>query len=410
MGGPGAGVRDALVVMEVAAALVLLIGAGLMIQTLARLRAVDVGFRSDHLLTVRTILPQAKYRDNSKRVAFFSRVLEGVRALPGVDSASYTSMLPFESIGNTQGFQLEGQPRDPTGQAQDALLRAGSPDYLKTLGAKMLEGRMYSDADGPGTPPVIVINETFARRFWPKESPLGHRISLEFKPPTWRTVIGVVRDVQERGYDIDMKPGVYVNYYQWPDTWATPERLLVRTRTDPASLLSATRAVIAGVDPEQPVSAVTTMDEIIDRNVADRQQQMTLLGAFAGLALLLASIGLYGVLSYAVTQRSREIGLRMALGASASSVVRMVVSRGLILTSSGLGIGLAIAWAATRAMKNLLYGVGRHRPGHLSGRRRAAGINWALGLLASRQASVATGSHYRPARRVAFSYPARSMA
>ena len=152
VGGP-APLRDALVVMEVAAALVLLIGAGLMIQTLARLRAVDVGFRSDHLLTVRTILPQAKYRDNSKRVAFFSRVLEGVRALPGVDGASYTSMLPFQSIGNTQGFQLEGQPRDPTGQAQDALLRAGSPDYLKTLGAKMLEGRMYAMPTTPARRP-----------------------------------------------------------------------------------------------------------------------------------------------------------------------------------------------------------------------------------------------------------------
>ncbi|HWZ33777.1 MAG TPA: ABC transporter permease [Bryobacteraceae bacterium] len=386
IGGRSAGARDILVVLEVAAALVLLIGAGLMIQTLARLRAVDVGFRSDHLLTVRTILPQVKYQETPKRLAFFDRVLEGVRALPGVESASYISMLPFEGIGNTQGFQVEGRPRDPDGPAQDALLRAGTMEYLKTLGAKMLEGRMYNDSDGPNAPPVIVINETFARRYWPKDSALGHRISLSFQHPTWRTIIGVVRDVQERGYAIEMKPGVYVNYFQYPDTWATPERLLVRTKGDPLTLVGAARAVIASVDPEQPVSAVTTMDEIIDLNVADRQQQMTLLGAFAGLALLLASIGLYGVLSYAVTQRSREIGLRMALGASASNVVRMVVSRGLALTATGLGIGLVIAWAATRLMKNLLYGVAATDPATYGG-------------VAALLAIIALAACWLPARR-----------
>jgi len=363
IGGQGHGLRDLLVIMEVAAALVLLIGAGLMIQTLARLRAIDVGFRPDHLLTMRTRLPLKKYKDYASRFSYYQRVIEGVRALPGVEMAAYAYMLPFESIGNTQGFLIEGFAFDRN-IAHDALYRVATNDYLQTLGVKLIEGRLYSASDGPAAPPAIVINETFARRYWPKESALGHRVSLDFPKPVWRTIIGVVADVQERGYAIDMKPGVYLPYSQMgiPDTWATPEVLVMRTQGDPQSLTSAARAVIARVDPEQPVSDVRTMDEIIALNVADRSQQMTLLAAFAGLALLLASIGLYGVLSYAVTQRSREIGLRMALGASASEVVRSIVARGLTLTGTGLAIGIAIAWGATRAMKNLLYGVAATDP------------------------------------------------
>ena len=362
IGGRSGTVRDVLVVFEVAAALVLLIGAGLMIQTLARMRAVDVGFRPDHLLTLRTELPPGKYKDAIKRIAFFNRVLEGVRALPGVENASYTHMVPFEGIGNTSGFLVEGLPRPDNGSVQDALMRGGTPEYLDTLGAKLIDGRMYGPGDGPGAPKVIVINETFARRFWPNESAVGHRISFAFDHPEWITIIGVVRDVQERGYAIEMKPAVYLNYPQTPDTWASPERLVIRTKGEPTSIVNAARAVIANIDPEQPVSDVETIDQIIDENVADREQQMDLLGAFAGLSLLLASIGLYGVLSYAVTQRSREIGLRMALGASASNVVSLVVGHGLVLTGTGLIIGLAIAWAATRTMKNLLYGIAATDP------------------------------------------------
>jgi predicted permease len=362
VGGRGRGVRDVLVVLEVAAALVLLIGAGLMIQTLGRLRAVDVGFRSDHLLTLRTELPRKKYAQPAFRLAYYDRVMEQVRTLPGVEQVAYASMLPFESIGNTQGFQIEGVRFDENNPGNDALLRVGTNDYLQTLGVKLVEGRLYTASDGPGSPLAIVINDTFAKRFWPKETALGHRVSVNWPTPVWRTIIGVVADVQERGYAIDMKPGVYLAYGQIQDTWQIPEVLVARTKGDPLALASAMRSLIAGVDPEQPVSDVQTMDRVIDMTLTDRQQQMTLLGAFAGLALLLASIGLYGVLSYMVTQRKREIGLRMALGASAYQVVRMVVAQGLALTGIGLGIGLVLAWAATRAMKNLLYGVGATDP------------------------------------------------
>jgi predicted permease len=289
-----------------------------------------------------------------------------VRALPGVEGAAYNSTLPFLTTGNTQGYTVEGR-QAPPGEPGDALLRVGDPLYLQTLGVRLLEGRLPDERDSASAPPVIVVNETLAKRYWPRESALGHRISLNGRAPFWRTVIGVVRDVHERGYELEMKPGVYIPYPQITETWAQPENLLVRAKGDPAALAGPVRRIVAAVDPEQPVSAVRTMDEILDRDVQDRTEQMTLLGAFAALALLLASIGLYGVLSYAVNQRSREIGLRMALGASARSVLGMIVGRGLLLTGVGLAIGLALAMAGTRFMKTMLYGVDAIDPATFAG-------------------------------------------
>ena len=355
----GRNTRDALVVIEVAAALVLLTGAGLMMQTMARLRAIDIGFRSDHLLTMRMALGP-KYDDPVKSLGFLNRVLADVSALPGVESAAFGSTLPFKSIGNTRGYLIDGQPVDRN-FFPDALFRVGSANYLQTMGMRLVEGRLFTDADIVSPNPPFVINESFARHYWPKESALGHRISFNRPVPIWRTIVGVVADVRERGYELAMKPELYSPITPVNDGY-TPDYLVIRTKGEPTALAPGARRVIASIDPEQPVSELRTMDAIVDLNVADREQQMELLGAFAGLALLLASIGLYGVLSYAVTQRSREIGLRMALGASASSVIRMIVGRGLALTGIGLAIGLVTAWAATRAMKNLLYGVGATDP------------------------------------------------
>jgi putative ABC transport system permease protein len=353
VGARGRGARDMLVIVEVAAALVLLVAAGLMLQTLARLGAIDIGFRSDHLLAMRTVLPAAKYRDPVKRQAFYERVLEGVRTLPGVEGAAYASTLPFLSRGNTSGYQIEGRTLGP-GDSGDVLFRVTTNDYLKTLGARLLEGRLPNASDGPDSPPVVVINQTFARWYWPQESALGHRVSTSYPNPVWMTIVGVVADVYERGYELEMKPGVYVLTSQ---ARKPADNLVIRAAGDPRNLAPAVRRIVASVDPEQPVAAVRTMDEIVALEVSDRRQVLLLLGVFAGLALLLASIGLYGVLAYSVTQRSREIGLRMALGATRGSVIRMVVGYGLALTAAGLAIGLAASWAVTRTMTKLLYGV-----------------------------------------------------
>jgi putative ABC transport system permease protein len=360
----GRNTRDALVVLEVAAALVLLTGAGLMIQTMARLRAIDIGFRSDHLLTMRTALG-AKAKDPVKSTDYLDRVLAQVSVLPGVQSAAFASTLPFQSSGNTRGFMIDGGSIDQN-YSPDALFRVGSANYLQTLGVKLLDGRLFTEFDRNESAPVVIVNETLAHHYWPQGSTIGHHIAFgSLGQRVSRTIVGVVADVHERGYELAMKPGVYVPITAPDFDWG-PDTLVVRTAGDPTALAPAVRRVIASVDPEQPISDLRTMDEIVDLNVADRQQQMTLLGAFAALALVLASLGLYGVLSYAVTQRSREIGLRMALGASASSVIRMIVARGLALTAIGLVIGLVTASLATQAMKNLLYGVAATDPATFS--------------------------------------------
>jgi putative ABC transport system permease protein len=358
IGGAASATRDALVILEVAAALVLMVGAGLMLRTVAHLRAIELGFRSSNLLTMRTTLPRSKYLDAGQRIAFYHRVLEGVSALPGVERVGYASTLPFLSIGNTQSYTVEGVPSAP-GVARDAFLRVSSGDYLQTLGVRLLEGRLVLASDTDRTTPVVVVNEALARLYFPKESPLGHRLALSApgRQPVWRTIVGVVQDIHELGHQSVRKAGVYIPYEQCQDTWAQPENLAVRTTGDPASLTSAIRRVIAQVDPEQPVAAVATMDDVVARDVADRHQQTTLLTVFAALALLLAAFGLYGLLAYTVTQRTREIGLRMALGASASQVVSMIVFRGLALSGAGLLIGLLAAKLLSGTLSRILYGV-----------------------------------------------------
>jgi predicted permease len=347
--------RDALVVSQVAVTLVLLVGAGLMLRTLANLRALDIGFRPDHLLTLRTTLPASRYDQPAKRLAFFERVVAQVTALPNVERAGYGSQLPFTSAGDTTSFQIEGVPLAPDDPG-DVLYRGGTNDYLGTLGVAVVEGRLFDERDGHEGAPNVIVNESFARRYWPNASALGHRVRFRPTAP-FLTIVGVVADVRERGYELALKPGVYLPAGEAVKTWATPDTLVVRARGNPAELADPIRRIIAGVDADQPVAAVRTMEEIINSRVADRQQQMVLLASFAALALVLASIGLYGVLAYAVSQRSREIGLRIALGASTGSVVRMILGRGVALVVAGLGIGLALAWAGTRAMTNLLYGV-----------------------------------------------------
>jgi predicted permease len=298
--------------------------------------------------------PLAPSVENARRLAFHERVLARVRALPGVESAAYANLLPFESIGFTNSYQIEGVALDP-GDPADAMRRTGTASYLQTLGAQLVEGRLLGDQDVDGAMLAVVINETMARKYWPNGGAVVRR--MRFMGPTapWYTVVGVVKDIHERGYELQMKPAIYLTAAQWPTERTF--KLLVRTAGEPAWLVAPIRKIVGEIDPQQPIAGVRTLDEIVAANLGDRRQQMTLLGIFAGLAMLLASIGLYGVLAYSVAQRTREFGVRMALGATRASVLRLVLGRGVMLNGAGLAIGAAAAWAGTRTMSSLLYGV-----------------------------------------------------
>ena len=350
--------RDGLVVLQVAATLVLLVAAGLMLRTLANLNATELGFDADNLLTMQVPL-QPKHADPIKRPAFYEGVLAGVRALPGVRGAALGSILPFQSTGNTRSFSVEGRqplPRDEP----DALFRVGTADYLQTLRVTPVEGRLLDARDGVGAPPAIVINETLARQFMPGQSALGRRIRFSVNEPLF-TVVGVVKDVVERGYQRGSKPGVYLTQAQGPRFFPTVY-LIVRVDSDPLGHAAAVQRVIRAVDPDQPIRLIRTMTDVIALTVGDRRQQTTLLVVFGALALVIASLGLYGLLAQTVSARSREIGIRMALGATWRNVMRMVISRGVVLTGAGLGLGAVLAWSVTRAMETLLYGVGAADP------------------------------------------------
>ena len=359
--------RDALVVAEVALALILLVSAGLLLETLRNLRAIDAGFNPAKILTLATRLPFPKYADPNKRMNYFDTVLARVRAIPGVEGAGFTSNLPFTSRGNTNGFRIEGHPF-AVGESPDALYRETTNDYLQMMHARLIEGRFFGADDRANSLPVVIINETFKKQYWPNESALGKRIETSGRDNApWQTIIGVVADVRERGLEEDLKPGVYLPVQQVPNGWSVPRQLAIRTAMDPLAIAKAAREAVWAVDRDQPISNIRTMDDIVDLEVADHKQQTMLLGSFAVLALVLASLGIYGVLSFAVTQRTREIGVRMALGAGSGHVTRMVVRQGLGLAALGMAIGAAAALVLTRSMSKLLVGVRPADPGIYAG-------------------------------------------
>ena len=357
-GGRSRAFRDGLVVLQVAATLVLLVAAGLMLRTLVNLNAVELGFDATNLLTMQAPL-MPKHADPIQRLAFYERVLTGVRALPGVRSAAFASTLPFQATGNTRGFSVEGRQRLPEDQP-DALFRIGTGDYLQTLRLTRVEGRLLDERDGADAPRAVVVNETLARRFLPGQSALGRQIRFTPTEPLF-TIVGVVKDVLERGYQQEPKPGVYLTTAQGPRFFPSVN-LIVRVAGDPLGYAPAVQRIVRAVDPDQPIRLVRTMTEIIALTVGDRRQQTTLLIAFGTLALVIASLGLYGLLAQTVSARGREIGIRMTLGATWRSVIQMVMTRGMALTAFGVGVGAVLAWLVTRAMGTLLYGVGAADP------------------------------------------------
>ena len=350
-GGRGRRLRSVLVVAEVALALILLIGSGLLIKSFILLQRVDPGFNANQLITLRVFLNRTHYPEQPQIVNFYSQLLERVRVLPGVQSAGLISTLPLSGNNTDTSFLIEGRPQPPPNQEPVAWFNAITPDYFHAMEMKLLKGRPFDDRDTEKSPRVVIISESMARRYWPNEDPLGKRIG---RPERWREVVGVVNDVKHFGLDAATPPTMYFPSTQVP---ARGMNLVVRTSTDKAMMSGALRAQVWAGDRNLAVAQLGTMDELVSGSITPQRFILWLLGCFAGLALLLAAVGIYGVMSYAVTQRTREIGIRMALGARVGDVIRLVIRNGLGLTLLGVGIGLALAFALTRLMASLLFGV-----------------------------------------------------
>jgi predicted permease len=347
--------QHSLIVIETALAVVLLTSGGLLLQTLQHLRNTDLGIRSEKLLTLET--PLFRYKDFDRRVAFVNAQLEKIRAIPGVLNAGAISRIPLTVTDQATFYLLPSQLRDAV-PGQVALTRVVSHEYFETVGARLREGRFFETSDRRSESPVAIVNETFADRNFTGRSPLGARIKfgrLDEKG-YWYTIVGVAKEIRDTGVTGELRPAIYRLHEQADQSGDQPSGIVVRTAVEPASIVSAVRQAIWSVDKNQPVWRVQTLEEIVDRQLSTPTQSTTLLSAFALLALLMASIGLYGVLSYAIAQRTNEIGVRMALGATSSEILLSFGKRGLVLTFTGLSIGLFLAAISSRSMTALLYG------------------------------------------------------
>jgi putative ABC transport system permease protein len=356
--------QNAMVVGEVALAMVLLVGAGLLIKTFARLSDQYASLRAESVLAVRTQLPDKRYEQPARRFAFYKQVLEHVKALPGVVSAGYTTSVPLDWKGGTNGISIEGRPVE-RGVNYDANHRQISTDYFTTIGIALKRGRLFNEGDHEQSLPVAIVNETMAREFWPGEEVLGKRFktSEPNSSDPWITIVGVVADLKQMGAEAPAKPEMYFPFQQVADQpWYAPRDLVIHTSVAPTSLAQAVTATIHEIDPDQPVSDIRTMKDVLGQEFGQRETGTTLLGVFAALALLLSAIGLYGVLSYFVSQRIPEFGVRMALGAQSRDILWLVLKRGMGLAMLGLAIGLAASFALTRLMQSLLFEVSASDP------------------------------------------------
>jgi putative ABC transport system permease protein len=347
--------RKALVISEVALSLVLLIGAGLMIRSFWKLQNVDPGFDTSNALTMSIVLTPSRYSEPHQRLAFVDRAMEQIRAVPGVVSVGTTTRVPLGGGGSTQPFSVEGRPAAAIAEQPMAQTRYISPDYFRAIGIPLRQGRFFSDQDRDNSVPVVIISEAMARRFWPGENPIGRRLTPSFHSEQGtREIVGVVGDVKTSGLDADASAMMYLPFKQAPLPFLS---FVVRTASTPESLIQPVSKAIYAIDKEQALTDVETMDQVLGKSLSGRRFNMTLLLTFAGVALMLAAVGVYGVMNYTVTLRRRELGIRMALGAAKMDVLRLVLGQGLTLTLIGVGAGLVAAYALTRLMASLLYGV-----------------------------------------------------
>jgi putative ABC transport system permease protein len=345
--------RQALVVAEVAMSFVLLIGAGLLINSFARLSQINPGFDANQLLTMNVFLSPTKYREGAQQSYSIARMLENIRSLPGVRSASVVNVLPIQNAVATT-FEMENRP-SPNGEELLANIQVIDPDYFQTMGIQLLKGRAFTQSDGAGAPQTMIINETLARLYFSDEEPMGKRITMkDWGPPLTGEIVGIVADVKANGLERQTLPMIYWNHPQFPQIF---NNLMIRTEGDSLQAVAAIKQQIWAVDKEQTISSIRTMDEVLANSVAQRQFYMLLLAIFAGVALLLAAIGIYGVMSYTVSQRTHEIGIRMALGARQGAVLKMIAGQAMLLAAIGIGLGLLAAYGLTHLMSSLLYGV-----------------------------------------------------
>jgi predicted permease len=362
VGERGRRLRNSLVVAEVAISFILLIGAGLLINSFVHLRNLNPGFRTDHLLTLKVDLSDVKYPDTQHRTAFFDEVRRRISTMPGVVSAAIAANLPFTYDGDSTNIAVKGIPDPPIDQWPDVVFRTMGPGYFTTMGIPLVRGRDFTDQDTLDTMPAVIISEKTAAHYWPNEDPIGKQLKPgDTKSDTpWRTVIGVVKDVRQNDFIADPKMQMYFSYRQMKNLAANA--LVVRTSVDPLSLATSVRNTIWAVDKDQPVADIDSMEHVVAGAVARQRFSMLLLGIFATLALVLAAVGIYGVMSYAVTQQTHDIGIRMALGAQRRDMLKMAVWQGLRLVLIGLALGLVAAFALTRVMATLLFGVSATDP------------------------------------------------
>jgi putative ABC transport system permease protein len=357
--------RNALVTSEIASCVVLLTGAGLLIRSFLQLESVNPGFRPDHVLTMQIALPETSY-SGQKVALFYHQLVDRLQALAGTQYAGIARNLPLSGADASLNFVVENRPVESAAEQSRAKYRAASADYFAALGIPLLRGRYFDGTDGEKTPAVVIINNTMARRFWPGEDPIGKRMKAGFDGSQWCTIVGIVGDVKHTGLDAATNAEMYYHYLQIP-----PElmgfvegtmTLVLRTQAEPNSMVGAVRGEVQKLDPDLAVFNVKTMQDLVGGSLAQPRFRTLLLGVFACMALILAATGLYGVIAYAVTQRTNELGVRMALGAQKSDVLKMVVGEGAQLAAVGIGIGLVVAFPLMRIISRLLFGVNAADP------------------------------------------------
>jgi predicted permease len=388
--------RSTLVVAEITLALMLLVGAGLLMRSFTRLREVNPGFDAARVSTFTVTLSPVKYATLEQQRAFSTALLDQVHRIPGVDSAAVTFGLPLSGTSFQLSFDVAGRPAPPPNAEPRAQVRIVSPGYFATVGVPLVRGRAFGVADRPGAPRVLVVSEETARRYFSGEDPIGRRIDFGWTREGSRLsgeIVGIVGDVRQHGLSEGLTPHVYAAWDQWPIDEVT---VVMRTRGDPAVPLRAARATVMALDRDLPVYDAFTLESMVDRALGQPRFYVLLLGIFAGLAVVLAMVGIYGVIAYTVQQRTREIGIRIALGASRERVVAMVVRRGLALAVTGVALGSAGALAVTRVMRSLLFGVSVRDPLTFVG---VAALLGAVAVLAS----------WLPARRAARVDPLAAM-